>query len=185
MEGAKPCYTPLGTTKLDHGGTPLENPTEYRSIVGGLQYLTSTRPDISFAVNQVCQFMHAPTDSHMQAAKRILIFLKGTRSHGIWFHKGPLTLSAYSDADWAGYTFDRRSMGGFCVFLGSNLVSWSAKKQRTVALQYVCSQDQIADIHTKSLSKNRFLFLQSKLSLGTPSLSKLSLRGCKDKDAKS
>ncbi|BBH07405.1 transposable element gene [Prunus dulcis] len=199
----------------------------------------------------------------MQAAKRILRFLKGTPSHGIWFHKGPLTLSAYSDADWAGCTFDRRSTGGFCVFLGSNLVSWSAKKQPTVArssteaeyrslahtaaevtwickvfrdfgfsssvkptiwcdnisaislasnpvfhartkhveidyhyirelvlanlvtVQYVCSQDQIADIHTKSLSKNRFLFLQSKLSLGTPSLSKLSLRGCKDKDAKS
>ncbi|BBN68591.1 hypothetical protein Prudu_489S000400 [Prunus dulcis] len=63
MEGAKPCSTPLGTTKLDHGGIPLDNPTEYRSIVGGLQYLTWTRPDISFAVNQVCQFMHAPTDS--------------------------------------------------------------------------------------------------------------------------
>ncbi|TQD91353.1 hypothetical protein C1H46_023032 [Malus baccata] len=207
--------------------------------------------------------MHTPTELHLQADKRILRFLKGTSSHGIWFHKGPLTLSAYSDADWAGCTFDRRSTSGFCVFLGSNLVSWNAKKQPTVArssteveyrslahtaaevtcickvfrdfgfsfsdnptiwcdnicaislasnpvfhvrtkhveidyhyirelvlanlvkVQYVCSQDQIADIHTKSLSKNRFLFLQSKLSLGTSSLSKLSLRGCKDKDAKS
>ncbi|KAM1712874.1 hypothetical protein ACFX12_023700 [Malus domestica] len=263
MEGAKPCSTPLGTVKLDHSGTPLANPTEYRSIVGGLQYLTWTRPDISFAVNQVCQFMHTPTDLHLQAAKRILRFLKGTSSHGIWFLKGPLTLSAYSDADWAGCPFDRRSTSGFYVYLGSNLVSWSAKKQSTVArssteaeyrslahtaaeitwickvfrdfgfpftlqptiwcdnisaislasnpifhartkhveidyhyirelvlanlvkIQYVCSQDQIANIHTKSLSKHRFLFLQSKLSLGTPSLSKLSLRGCKDKDAKS
>ncbi|CAL9026369.1 unnamed protein product, partial [Prunus brigantina] len=217
MEGAKPCSTPLGTTKLDHGGTPLDNPTEYRSIVGGLQYLTWTRPDISFAVNQVsnsCMLQLFPYAS----SQRILRFLKGTPSHGIWFRKGPLTLSAYSDADWAGCTFDRRSTGGFCVFLGSNLVSWSAKKQPTVArssteaeyrslahtaaeVTWICKvfrdfgfsssvkpticQDQIADIHTKSLSKNRFLFLQSKLSLGTPSLSKLSLRGCKDKDAKS
>ncbi|KAM2985169.1 hypothetical protein FF2_005608 [Malus domestica] len=263
MEGAKPYSTHLGTVKLDHSGTPLANLTEYRSIVGGLQYLTWTRPDISFAVNQVCQFMHTPTDLHLQAAKRILRFLKGTSSHGIWFLKGHLTLSAYSDADWAGCPFDRRSTSGFCVYLGSNLVSWSAKKQSIVVrssteaeyrslahiaaeitwickvfrdfgfsftlqptiwcdnisaislasnpvfhartkhveidyhyirelvlanlikIQYVCSQDQIADIHTKSLSKHRFLFLQSKLSLGTPSLSKLSLRGCKDKDAKS
>ncbi|KAM1287467.1 hypothetical protein ACFX2J_001389 [Malus domestica] len=78
MAGAKPCVTPLGTTKLDHSGLLLSNPTEYRSIMGGLQYLTWTRPNLSLVVNQVCQFMHSPRAQHMQAVKRILRFLKGT-----------------------------------------------------------------------------------------------------------
>ena len=69
----------------------------------------------------------------MQAVKRILRFLKGTLTQGLWFKKGSLDLTAYSDADWAGCTFDRRSTTGFCVFLGPNLVSWNAKKQPTVA----------------------------------------------------
>ncbi|BBH05152.1 transposable element gene [Prunus dulcis] len=99
MTGAKPCCTPLSSTKLDHSGELLANPTEYRSLVGALQYLTWTRPDISFAVNQICQFMHTPTVLHMQAAKRILRFLKGTITHGLLFRKSSLHLSAYSDAD--------------------------------------------------------------------------------------
>lgn len=91
MEGVKPCCTPLGSQKLDHNGPLLSNPTEYRSIVGGLQYLTWTRQDLAFAVNQICQFMHAPRE-HLQAAKRVLRFLKGSISHGLWFTKGPITL---------------------------------------------------------------------------------------------
>lgn len=107
MEGAKPRFTPLSTQKLDHSGPLLSNPTEYRSIVGGLQYLTWTWPDIFFAMNQVCQFMHAPREQHLQAATRILRFLKGTLSHGLWFKKGSLHLFAYYDADWASCIFDR------------------------------------------------------------------------------
>lgn len=127
MEGAKPC-TPIGTTKLDHSGTPLANPTEYMSIVGGLQHLTWTSPDISFAVNQVCQFMHTHANIHMQATKRILRFLKGTIFYGIWVKKSHLHLSTYFDADWACCTFDKRSTSGYYVFMGSNLISSSAKK---------------------------------------------------------
>ena len=135
MIGAKPCATPLSTSSLDHESPLLSDPTEYRSLVGGLQYLTWSRPDLSFAVNLVCQFMHQPRESHLQAVKRILRYLKGSLELGLWFPKvsNPLSITAFSDADWAGCHIDRRSTGGFCIFLGSSLISWSAKKQPTVA----------------------------------------------------
>jgi hypothetical protein len=108
--------------------------TNFRSIVGGLQYLTLTRPDLAFAVNKVCQYMHAPTTTHIAAVKRILRYVRGTTDLGLRIVKSPsLLVSGFSDADWAGCLDDRRSTGGFAVFLGSNLVSWSARKQPTVS----------------------------------------------------
>jgi histone deacetylase 1/2 len=91
--------------------------TRYRSIVGGLQYLTLTRPDISFAVNKVCQYLHAPRIPHWTAVKRILRFIKLTVSHGMTLRRTSDTLlSAFSDADWAGNIDDRRSRGGYAIF---------------------------------------------------------------------
>lgn len=98
-----------------------------------MQYLTWTRPELAFAVNQVCQFMHQPLKSHLGAVKRILRYLKGTLVHGLWFQQGSTHLHAYSDADWAGCPIDRQSTSGYCVFFGSILISWSAKMQPTVA----------------------------------------------------
>jgi histone deacetylase 1/2 len=108
--------------------------TRYRSIVGGLQYLTLTRPDLAFSVNKVCQFLHVPTTAHWSAVKRILRYVKGAMDVGLYIRKSNSRLvSAFSDADWVGSVDDRRSTGGFAVYFGPNLISWSARKQPTVS----------------------------------------------------
>jgi hypothetical protein len=138
MSDCKPANTPMSTSeKLSvHEGGLLgpSDATQYRSMVGALQYLTLTRPDISFAVNKVCQYLHAPTTIHWSAVKRILQYIKHTMKLGLKIGKmSSLLVSGFSDADWAGCIDDRRSTGGFAIFLGSNLVSWNARKQATVS----------------------------------------------------
>ncbi|GJX01487.1 uncharacterized mitochondrial protein-like protein [Tanacetum coccineum] len=114
--------------------TQFNHPTLYRSLVGALQYLTITRPDLSYAVNQVSQFLHALMQDHFQAVKRILRYVKGTLSYGISFLHAPSPIIlGYSDADWAHCIETHRSTYGYSIFLGGNLVSWSAKKQPTVS----------------------------------------------------
>ncbi|XP_026377896.1 uncharacterized protein LOC113272240 [Papaver somniferum] len=136
MFDCKPCDTLVvkASRASIHDGTSLAYVSEYRSIVGALHYLTVTRPDICFGVNYVSQFMHAPTDIHLQLVKRILRYLKGTIGLGITLRKGDLqNLRAYTDSDWAGCPDTRRSTSGYAVFLGSNLISWSSKKHPTVS----------------------------------------------------
>jgi histone deacetylase 1/2 len=138
MNKCKAIDTPLSSSeKLSlEDGNPLgpEDCARYRSMVGALQYLTLTRPDISFAVNKVCQFLHSPTTVHWSAVKRILRYVQGTLSLGLRFDKSKsMVVSAFSDADWAGCVDDRRSTGGFAVFLGNNLISWSSRTQATVS----------------------------------------------------
>ena len=132
---AKPAATPLSTSAyFTSQGTPFHDPTLYRSLVGALQYLTITRLDLSYAVNQVSQFLHAPMQDHFQAVKRIMRYVKGTLSYGLSFsHATAPTILGYSDADWARCLETRRSTYGYSIFLGGNLVSWSAKKQPTVS----------------------------------------------------
>ena len=100
---------------------------------GALQYLTFTRPDLSFAIQQVCQHMSTPTQNHLQAAKRILRYLQGTLHFGIAFTSGPISLSTYCYFDWAGDPMDRRSLTGMVLFFGNSPISWFAKKQGTVS----------------------------------------------------
>uniref|UniRef100_A0A2N9FF82 Leucine-rich repeat-containing N-terminal plant-type domain-containing protein n=1 Tax=Fagus sylvatica TaxID=28930 RepID=A0A2N9FF82_FAGSY len=117
-----------------HDGEPLPDATLYRQLVGSLVYLTVTRPDISYAVHIVSQFMAAPRSLHYAAVLRILRYLKGTLFHGLHFSsQSSLTLQAYSDADWAGDPTDRRSTTGYCFLLGDSLISWRSKKQSVVA----------------------------------------------------
>ncbi|KAG5057600.1 hypothetical protein JHK82_012582 [Glycine max] len=132
MFNCSSCPTPVDTkSKLSAtGDAPFNDPTKYRSLAETLQYLTFTRPDISYAVQHICLHMHAPTNEHMSALKRIIRYLQGTLSHGLHLYKSTIDrLISYIDADWGGCPDTRRSTSGYCVFLGDNLISWSSKRQ--------------------------------------------------------
>nr|GEW21223.1 ribonuclease H-like domain-containing protein [Tanacetum cinerariifolium] len=135
MQKCNPCKTHVDTeSKLGPDGEPVSDPTLYRSLDGALQYLIFTRPDISYAVQQVCLYMHDPRDPYFTALKRILRYVRGTIDHGFQLHvSSTAQLTAYTDADWAGCPVIRRSTSGYCVFLGDNLLSWSAKRQVTLS----------------------------------------------------
>jgi hypothetical protein len=138
MGACKPASTPLATggklAALRGNPLGLNDTLQYKSLVGALQYLTFTQPDIAFAVNKVYQFLHAPIDEHWSAVKRILCYLKGCMMLGLKIAKNnSILVSAFSDVDWTGCLDDRRSKGGYAVFLVTNLVSWSARKQPTVS----------------------------------------------------
>lgn len=134
--GCKPAATPiepnqkLGEAKEE----PVVDREMYQRLVGKLIYLAHTRPDIAYSVSMISQFMHDPRESHLQAAYRVLHYLKGSPGKGVLFKRNQkLKLEAYTDADYAGSTVDRRSTSGYCTFLGGNLVIWRSKKQNVVA----------------------------------------------------
>lgn len=136
MIDAKPVFTPMSTScSLTSDVDTLNcDPSSYRSIIGSLHYLSITRPDVAFAVNKLSQHMQAPSVIHMQALKRVLRYLKQTIAHGLHLTRTKnLSLTAFCNADWGGDTVDRKSTGAYIVYLGPNAISWSCKKQSTVA----------------------------------------------------
>ncbi|PKU74614.1 Retrovirus-related Pol polyprotein from transposon TNT 1-94 [Dendrobium catenatum] len=243
----KPVDTPAPSRPpLVFDEQPYADPQMFRKLAGSLQYLSITRPDIAFTTNRICQHMHQPRNGDFQALKRLLRYIKGSLNYGLPIIQGPMQLSSYTDADWAANTTDRKSMSGYCTYLGHNLISWSVKKQTTVArssteaeyrslssatsdimwirrladklgisqstptvihcdntstialaknpvfhartkhieldyhfisdhirkghvsIAHICSEDQIADILTKSLPIARFQALRSKLTIRCP-----------------
>ncbi|WVZ20696.1 hypothetical protein V8G54_008018 [Vigna mungo] len=136
LTGCKPATSPSNpTVKLtDDEGALVSDPTAYRRLIGKLQYLTNTRPDISFAVQQVSQFMSKPRQSHLHAAFRILRYLKSCPGLGLFYpSSNPHRIQAFSDSDWATCSLTRKSITGYCVFYGHYLISWKSKKQSTVS----------------------------------------------------
>ncbi|XP_048436024.1 uncharacterized mitochondrial protein AtMg00810-like [Pyrus x bretschneideri] len=153
-----------------YDGEPFSDVTEFRSVVGVLQYLTFTRPDIAFAVNQVCQYMHRPTTTHWIAVKHILRYLKTTPDHGLVYKPSSFNLVAYADADYAGDPDDRKSTGGYCIFLGNNLISWSSNKQRGVSRSSTESDYRQLAYTAATISWFRKLFNDLRVPLSPPKI---------------
>ncbi|KAK2437637.1 putative mitochondrial protein [Trifolium repens] len=128
---AKPASTPMQPQLQLHqsSGTALNDSTPYRRLVGRLLYLTHSRPEISYAVSKLSQFLASPTDTHMLAALHVLKYLKNNPGQGLFFNaSSPLSLQGYSDSDWGACPDTRRSTTGFCYFLGTSLISWKSMK---------------------------------------------------------
>ena len=105
-------------------GDLMPDPEKYRKVVGKLLYLSLTRPDITYSVQQLSQFLQSPRIPHWQAVVQVLKYLRGCPSKGVFFPAASsFKLQAYCDADWAACPTSRRSITGFCIFLGSALIS--------------------------------------------------------------
>ncbi|KAJ9567388.1 LOW QUALITY PROTEIN: hypothetical protein OSB04_003354 [Centaurea solstitialis] len=136
LNDAKPANTPMETHKhltADVEGEEVDV-HNYRSMIGSLMYLTTSRPDIMFVVCVCARYQVRPKESHLHAVKRIFKYLKGQPRLGLWYpNDSSFDLVAYTDSDYGGANLDRKSTSGGCQFLGGRLVSWQCKKQTTVS----------------------------------------------------
>ena len=133
--GAKPCSSPMAPgIHLTRKDELFDDPKRYRRLVGKLNYLTVTRPNIAHSVNVVSQYMSSPTVDNWIVVEHILCYLKGAPRRGILYsnHRHNM-VECFMDTDWARSNEDRRSKSGYCVFVGGNLVSWKSKKQGVVS----------------------------------------------------
>ncbi|GKB63551.1 retrovirus-related pol polyprotein from transposon TNT 1-94 [Tanacetum coccineum] len=137
MESSDPVDTRMvEKSKLDEDtqGKAVD-PTHYRGMIGTLRYLTASRSDLTFAICMFARYQAKPTEKHLHAVKRIFKYLQGTVNRGLWYPKdSSIALTAYADADHVGCQDTRRSTSGCMQLLGDRLVSWSSKRQKSVAI---------------------------------------------------
>ena len=137
MSDCNPSNTPAEKDLVLMPRNENEEPPNFpfREAIGSIVYLaTATRPDLSFIVSKLSQHLERPTTAHIKALKKVLRYIKGTKSFSLKFTPTDAALKAYTDSDWASDAEDRRSISGFVVTLGSSPISWKSKKQQTVAL---------------------------------------------------
>ncbi|XP_057756497.1 uncharacterized mitochondrial protein AtMg00810-like [Arachis stenosperma] len=134
--GCKPATTPMDANmklRADEDD-PVPDPSHYRRLIGRLMYLTISRPDITFAVVKLAQFMSGPRLPHLNATHQVIRYLKAASGQGLLFSsKSKFNLTMYTDADWGGCLDTRRSTTGYCTFLGDSLILWKSKKQDVVS----------------------------------------------------
>jgi len=171
LTGCKPAPTPTNSSvKLNEtDGDLLPDSTNYRRLIGKLLYLTHTRPDISCVVQQISQFMTAPRTSHLNAAFRILRYLKNAPGQGLFYPvQNPHRLQAFSDLDWATCNITRKSITGYCVFYGNCLISWKSKKHNTVSRS--STEAEYRALATLARELQWLKFIADNLSLNIPLL---------------
>ena len=140
LDSKKHASTPMSSsTKLSLDSSGVEvSPTLYRSIIGILLYLRTSRLDIVVSVGVCARYQAAPKESHLTAVKRIICYINGTPEYGLWYSKDSIDcLSGYPDADWPRSVDDWKSTSGEWFYLGKNLVSWMSKKHNSVSLSIV------------------------------------------------
>eukprot|EP00253_Pinus_taeda_P007654 PITA_07654 len=170
MEDCRPMSTPMITNwkKLHASNSELVDPTLYRELIGSLMYLVNTRPDICFAVNTMSQFMCEPRKVHWVVAKHILRYLQGTVDYDLDYRQGDgVRLLGYTDSDWS------------CIKLTENPVFHDRSKhigiryhfirdyvqKGAVKLEYISTDEQVADIHTKALLRGKHVYFRDKMGV--------------------
>uniref|UniRef100_A0ACD5U5A0 Uncharacterized protein n=1 Tax=Avena sativa TaxID=4498 RepID=A0ACD5U5A0_AVESA len=148
---------------------PLSDPTRYRHLVGSLVYLAVTRPDISYPIHILIQFVSAPTTVHYSHLLRVLRYLRGTITRRLFFpHSSSLQLQCYSDATWVSDPSDRRSLSAYCVFLGGSLIAWKTKKQTAVSRSSVEAELRAMVLLTAEVTWLRWLLADFRSLLPYP-----------------
>ena len=171
--GAKPAVFPIETNhKLALAtGPPLDDATRYRRLIGRLIYLTITRPELCYAVHILSQFMQEPKEQHMEAARRVLRYLKGVPGQGLLLRSNTaLQVHAFCDADCGACPLTRRSLSGYYITIGGSPISWKTKKQSTVSrssaeAEYRAMANVTSElIWLKSLLASLWVFLDQPIS---------------------
>lgn len=136
MIGCVPTNTPMEENHKinEDGNSDRVDTSSYQRLVGGLIYLSHTRPVITYVVGILSRYLHASRIKHQEAAYQVLLYLKKAPGWGTLFSRySHLMIEVFTDADWAGCHDDRKSTIGYCMFVGGNLVAWRNKKQNIVA----------------------------------------------------
>ena len=163
MLDCKPVDTPMdpNVKLVPRQRESLGDPERYRRLVGKLNYLTITRPNISFPMSVVSQFLQSPCDSHWDVVIRILRYIKSTPGQGVLYkNRGHTQVVGYTDADWVGSPTYRRSTSGYCVFIGGNLIFWKSKKQHVVTKSSTEAEYQAMALATCELIWLKHLLLE-------------------------